>query len=124
MPSSESSDSSTRSDATSSGPAIGIWLLRKTTWPILESTTFYKAQILIFTYIAYAGYHLSRRPLAVIKSTLHHETCAGLDAAGKIITSENATTWCDWHRKYYNIFIFFIFSIIIKSTLYHLVADL
>ncbi|KAK6174017.1 hypothetical protein SNE40_017369 [Patella caerulea] len=56
----------------------------------------YRIFILIFTFLCYASYHLSRKPISVVKSVLHHNSCSGIDHDGRVIPVTENSTWCDW----------------------------
>ncbi|RWS25679.1 sugar phosphate exchanger 2-like isoform X2 [Leptotrombidium deliense] len=56
----------------------------------------YKIAILVLTFIAYGSYHLSRRPLSVVKNILNRNCSAIHPAPGFIVTNETQKTWCDW----------------------------
>lgn len=101
----------------STGPALCIGFLRKKQIRLFQSKTFYQAQVLLFTYLAYTAYHLSRRPLAVVKSVFHHQSCNIPVPGGTIITKQNLTSWCDWHRKCSFFFPFFLCDQIAPVTL-------
>ncbi|XP_076310504.1 glucose-6-phosphate exchanger SLC37A2-like isoform X2 [Tachypleus tridentatus] len=48
------------------------------------------------TYVAYTAYHLSRRPLSVVKNVLN-QNCSKLQPPpGVYVTSQNRNTWCNW----------------------------
>lgn len=61
-----------------------------------KRTTTLKILILVLTFFAYTAYHLSRRPLSVVKTILNRN-CSNLNPPSDVII-ENATknTWCDW----------------------------
>ncbi|KAL5289094.1 SLC37A1 family protein [Megaselia abdita] len=52
-----------------------------------------KSLVLILTYVAYMCYHMTRKPISVVKSVLHRN-CSGLIPPDDI--SANDTTWCDF----------------------------
>ena len=98
--SSSINDSPGGTSSAPTGPAVETWVLRRTGSKLFQTRTYYKAQVLFLTYIAFASYHLSRRPLTIVKSVLHHHSCAEVPVpGGTIITKDNVTTWCDWHRE-------------------------
>lgn len=51
----------------------------------------YKASVVFLTYIAYMSYHLSRKPISVVKAVLHRN-CSGLTPPGP----DKPPNWCDW----------------------------
>ncbi|XP_073440997.1 glucose-6-phosphate exchanger SLC37A2 isoform X1 [Dendrobates tinctorius] len=54
----------------------------------------YRGSIIILTFLFYTSYHLSRKPLSVVKSQLHRN-CSEIPNPPANI-SENDTTWCSW----------------------------
>lgn len=54
----------------------------------------YRWFILVFTFFCYASYHLSRKPISVVKSVLH-KNCSKYHADPSINTTANPN-WCDW----------------------------
>ncbi|XP_068117435.1 glucose-6-phosphate exchanger SLC37A2-like [Hyperolius riggenbachi] len=54
----------------------------------------YRGYIMILTFLFYTSYHLSRKPISVVKSQLHRNCSALPKPAANI--SANDTTWCDW----------------------------
>lgn len=64
----------------------------------------YQAATLILTYLIYVCYHMSRKPLSVIKNSLHRN-CTEVENPPP---HDNSTTWCDWSPfdadKYENLF--------------------
>ncbi|GFR64303.1 sugar phosphate exchanger 2 [Elysia marginata] len=54
----------------------------------------YRWFILVFTFFCYASYHLSRKPISVVKSVLH-QNCSKVHADPSINTTEHPN-WCDW----------------------------
>ncbi|XP_063292905.1 glucose-6-phosphate exchanger SLC37A2-like isoform X2 [Pelobates fuscus] len=54
----------------------------------------YRGFIFVLTFLIYTSYHLSRKPISVVKSQLH-QNCSALPNPPANI-SENDTTWCDW----------------------------
>jgi len=79
------------------GP-IGIRFLRSC-FPnshVLQSRTFYKALVLSLTFLAYCTYHLSRRPLSIVKSVLNQNCSIVAPPPGTVITNATINTWCDW----------------------------
>ncbi|GAB6020611.1 hypothetical protein CHUAL_003286 [Chamberlinius hualienensis] len=56
----------------------------------------YRIYILIFTFLCYVAYHLSRKPLSVVKNVLN-QNCSSLPVPpGVVVTNETQDTWCDW----------------------------
>ncbi|KAK9497250.1 hypothetical protein O3M35_004605 [Rhynocoris fuscipes] len=60
----------------------------------------FKISIFILTFLSYASYHASRKPLSVVKSYFNR-TCDGLiPPPDIIINDDNRNTWCDWKPFY------------------------
>ena len=56
----------------------------------------YKVWVLVLTYIAYTAFHLSRKPISVVKSVLN-QNCSALEPPpGVFVNETNRDTWCDW----------------------------
>ncbi|XP_063907193.1 glucose-6-phosphate exchanger SLC37A2 isoform X2 [Zophobas morio] len=77
----------------------GIQLLQKITDKCCPRLHFnrelcYRASIVFLTYVAYMSYHLSRKPISVVKTVLH-QNCSGMTPPPDIDPS-NRGTWCDW----------------------------
>ncbi|XP_068096356.1 glucose-6-phosphate exchanger SLC37A2 isoform X2 [Hyperolius riggenbachi] len=56
--------------------------------------SWYRGFIIVLTFLFYTGYHLSRKPLSVVKSQLHQNCSAFPNPPANIST--NDTTWCSW----------------------------
>ncbi|BFZ25540.1 hypothetical protein BsWGS_28579 [Bradybaena similaris] len=54
----------------------------------------YRYYILVFTFFCYTSYHLSRKPISVVKSVLHHDNCSHEWHSNATNTSNEY--WCDW----------------------------
>ncbi|XP_053307865.1 glucose-6-phosphate exchanger SLC37A2 isoform X2 [Spea bombifrons] len=54
----------------------------------------YRGFIIVLTFLFYTSYHLSRKPISVVKSQLHRN-CSELPNPPPNI-SRNDTTWCSW----------------------------
>ncbi|ODM99600.1 Sugar phosphate exchanger 2 [Orchesella cincta] len=52
----------------------------------------YRVSILVITYLSYTAYHLSRKPISIVKNVLNRN-CSLLPPPS---TMTNDTTWCDW----------------------------
>ncbi|XP_064618388.1 glucose-6-phosphate exchanger SLC37A2-like [Liolophura sinensis] len=78
-------------------PPIGIGLM-PSIWSAHRNIV-YKGFIFILTYLCYASYHLSRKPVSVVKSVLH-QNCSlltlGVGNWHNISNSTKDDTWCDW----------------------------
>ncbi|XP_049766689.1 glucose-6-phosphate exchanger SLC37A2 isoform X4 [Schistocerca cancellata] len=53
----------------------------------------YKVSVLLLTYMSYTFYHMSRKPLSVVKNVFH-QNCSGLTPGAD--DDANVSTWCDW----------------------------
>ncbi|KAL8598399.1 hypothetical protein ACOMHN_032676 [Nucella lapillus] len=60
---------------------------------IPEQCEWYQVTVLLLTFFVYVSYHLSRKPLSVVKNSLH-QNCSALRNEGN--HPPNDTTWCDW----------------------------
>ncbi|KAM9332125.1 glucose-6-phosphate exchanger SLC37A2 [Pholidichthys leucotaenia] len=56
--------------------------------------SWYRGFILFLTFIFYTAYHLSRKPISIVKSELHRNCSNVIRPAGLNIT--NNDTWCEW----------------------------
>ncbi|XP_053546155.1 glucose-6-phosphate exchanger SLC37A2 [Bombina bombina] len=56
--------------------------------------SWYRGFILVLTFLFYTSFHLSRKPISIVKSQLH-QNCSALPHPRQNI-SDNDTTWCDW----------------------------
>ncbi|KAI3373924.1 hypothetical protein L3Q82_022493, partial [Scortum barcoo] len=54
----------------------------------------YRSFILFLTFLFYTAYHLSRKPISIVKSQLHRNCSTVIQPPGLNIT--NNATWCDW----------------------------
>ncbi|XP_041658195.1 glucose-6-phosphate exchanger SLC37A2 isoform X2 [Cheilinus undulatus] len=54
----------------------------------------YRSFILFLTFLFYTAYHLSRKPISIVKSQLHRNCSNVIHPADLNIT--NNETWCDW----------------------------
>lgn len=58
----------------------------------------YKFSVLLLTYLAYMCYHMTRKPISVVKSVLHRN-CSLVEMPNKmklIADASNESTWCDY----------------------------
>ncbi|XP_031630748.1 glucose-6-phosphate exchanger SLC37A2 isoform X2 [Contarinia nasturtii] len=55
----------------------------------------YKFSVLALTYVAYTCYHLTRKPISVVKAVLHRN-CSLLEAPKQVTDATNESTWCDY----------------------------
>ncbi|XP_068186988.1 glucose-6-phosphate exchanger SLC37A2 isoform X2 [Antennarius striatus] len=56
--------------------------------------SWYRGFILLLTFLFYTAYHLSRKPISIVKSQLHRNCSTVIHPADLNIT--NNATWCDW----------------------------
>ncbi|KAM9299279.1 glucose-6-phosphate exchanger SLC37A2 [Gastrophryne carolinensis] len=56
--------------------------------------SWYRGSIIILTFLSYTAYHMSRKPLSVVKSQLH-QNCSEVPNPPANI-SANDSTWCNW----------------------------
>lgn len=81
-------------------PPIGIRLLPSLDGtPNSARTVRYKLFILIFTFLCYTSYHLSRKPISVVKSVLNRNCSLSISDPNVVVNSSihgNNTKWCDW----------------------------
>uniref|UniRef100_A0A8D3D8Z6 Glucose-6-phosphate exchanger SLC37A2 n=1 Tax=Scophthalmus maximus TaxID=52904 RepID=A0A8D3D8Z6_SCOMX len=54
----------------------------------------YRTFILFLTFLFYTAYHLSRKPISIVKSELHRNCSIVIRPADLNVT--NNATWCDW----------------------------
>lgn len=56
----------------------------------------YRFSVLALTYLAYTCYHLTRKPISVVKAVLHRN-CSLVEIPNQIKTdASNESTWCDY----------------------------
>ncbi|CAH2056025.1 unnamed protein product, partial [Iphiclides podalirius] len=53
----------------------------------------YQATVLVLTYFTYMTYHLTRKPISVVKSVLH-QNCSGLQPPPGVDPADDQ--WCNW----------------------------
>ncbi|XP_043997499.1 glucose-6-phosphate exchanger SLC37A2 [Gambusia affinis] len=56
--------------------------------------SWYRGFILFLTFLFYTAYHLSRKPISIVKSELHRNCSLVIRPAYRNITDND--TWCDW----------------------------
>uniref|UniRef100_A0A3Q1BVZ9 Glucose-6-phosphate exchanger SLC37A2 n=1 Tax=Amphiprion ocellaris TaxID=80972 RepID=A0A3Q1BVZ9_AMPOC len=69
--------------------ATAAWFCLK-----LNVSILYRGFILLLTFLFYTAYHLSRKPISIVKSELHRNCSTVIRPADLNIT--NNVTWCDW----------------------------
>lgn len=57
---------------------------------------YYRGFVLVSTFLAYTCYHMTRRPLSVVKSVLHEDCRYARPDASIVVTENNSRTWCNW----------------------------
>uniref|UniRef100_A0A8B9HBE6 Glucose-6-phosphate exchanger SLC37A2 n=1 Tax=Astyanax mexicanus TaxID=7994 RepID=A0A8B9HBE6_ASTMX len=71
-----------------------------------QSLRMYRGFILILTFFFYTAYHLSRKPISIVKSQLHRNCSFVIRPTDLNITDND--TWCDWapfdQDNYQNLF--------------------
>ncbi|KAM9659669.1 glucose-6-phosphate exchanger SLC37A2 [Trichechus inunguis] len=70
--------------------APGIWFLRA-----FSRDSWFRGFILLLTFLVYTCYHMSRKPISVVKSRLH-QNCSDLIKPINDTHTINDTTWCSW----------------------------
>uniref|UniRef100_A0A8B9E070 Glucose-6-phosphate exchanger SLC37A2 n=1 Tax=Anser cygnoides TaxID=8845 RepID=A0A8B9E070_ANSCY len=61
--------------------------------PLLALSCSYRGLTLVLTFLCYTSYHLSRKPISIVKSQLH-PNCSALGTNPH--NGSNSTTWCSW----------------------------
>ncbi|KFM64549.1 Sugar phosphate exchanger 2, partial [Stegodyphus mimosarum] len=80
----------------SRGAPIGVILLQKCCSLGKYRRTIYQTSVLILTFIAYTTFHMSRRPLAVVKNSLNQDCSRLTPPAGMILNNVTIYSWCNW----------------------------
>lgn len=80
----------------SRGAPIAILLLQKCCSLGKYRRKVYQGSVLILTFVAYTTFHMSRKPLSVVKNSLNQNCSKLTPPAGVLITNETANNWCDW----------------------------
>ncbi|ERE75797.1 sugar phosphate exchanger 2 [Cricetulus griseus] len=70
--------------------APGVWFLRA-----FSRDSWFRGFILLLTFLIYACYHMSRKPISIVKSRLH-QNCSELVRPDNDTHDLNDTTWCSW----------------------------
>ncbi|XP_038179970.1 glucose-6-phosphate exchanger SLC37A2 isoform X1 [Arvicola amphibius] len=70
--------------------APGIWFLRA-----FSRDSWFRGFILLLTFLVYVCYHMSRKPISIVKSRLH-QNCSELVRPENDTHDPNDTTWCSW----------------------------
>lgn len=86
----------------STGAPLGLRLLQLTFRKCCDSITaerrlaYYRGFVLVATFLAYTCYHMTRRPLSIVKSVLHQDCRYATPDASIVVTENNSQTWCNW----------------------------
>lgn len=80
----------------SRGAPVGVTLLQKCFSLGKYRRTVYQTSVLVLTFFAYTAFHMSRRPLAVVKNSLNQNCSKLTPPPGMILTNSTANNWCDW----------------------------
>uniref|UniRef100_A0A671UH18 Glucose-6-phosphate exchanger SLC37A2 n=1 Tax=Sparus aurata TaxID=8175 RepID=A0A671UH18_SPAAU len=75
-------------------PFWSFVLLFSTTYSFQTLFCRYRGFILFLTFLFYTAYHLSRKPISIVKSQLHRNCSTVVKPADLNITDND--TWCDW----------------------------
>lgn len=63
---------------------------------IFNRMIWHQTFVLFLTYIAYMCYHLTRKPISVVKNILS-QNCSNLAPPPDVFVNDsNRDTWCDW----------------------------
>lgn len=62
----------------------------------LNRLAWHQGGILALTYIAYTCYHLTRKPISVVKNVLNRNCSILVPPPDIIINDTNRYNWCDW----------------------------
>lgn len=94
----ESTESRSRMASAPIGLRLALLIFRKCFPPLTpgKRLAYYRAFILISTFLAYTCYHMTRRPLSVVKSVLHQDCRFAAPDPSVVVTVNNSRTWCNW----------------------------
>ncbi|XP_008575559.1 PREDICTED: sugar phosphate exchanger 2 [Galeopterus variegatus] len=70
--------------------APGVWFLRA-----FSRDSWFRGSVLLMTFLIYTCYHMSRKPISVVKNRLH-QNCSEIIIPINDTHSLNDTTWCSW----------------------------
>ncbi|XP_064650598.1 glucose-6-phosphate exchanger SLC37A2-like [Lineus longissimus] len=74
-------------------PPLAVDLLQRCGSSPCNRNVTYRGLILVLTFFCYASYHLSRKPISVVKSVLHRN-CSNLIRPPKY--ANDTDNWCSW----------------------------
>jgi len=61
-----------------------------------ESRDFwYRASVLLITFFSYTAYHLSRKPISIVKNVLN-QNCSTVTPTPGVVVNLSDAYWCDW----------------------------
>ncbi|KAK0176745.1 hypothetical protein PV328_000852 [Microctonus aethiopoides] len=62
----------------------------------MNKLAWHRGAVLALTYLAYTCYHMSRKPISVVKNVLNFNCTTLTPPSDIIIDDKNRNTWCDW----------------------------
>lgn len=62
----------------------------------MNKLAWHRGAVLALTYLAYTCYHMSRKPISVVKNVLNFNCSTLTPPSDIIIDDKNRNTWCDW----------------------------
>ena len=62
----------------------------------IDRMTWHRAGVLGLTYLAYTCYHMTRKPISVVKNVLSMNCSGLLPPPDLVVNDTNRFTWCDW----------------------------
>ncbi|XP_078050571.1 major facilitator superfamily transporter 16 isoform X1 [Augochlora pura] len=79
----------------------GLQVLESTVWKCcphrrVNRMAWHQGGILALTYLAYTCYHMTRKPISVVKNVLSLNCSSLSPPPNFLINSTNRDTWCDW----------------------------
>lgn len=85
----------------------------------VNRVTWHQGIILALTYLAYTCYHMTRKPMSVVKNVLSFNCSTLPPPPNFLINTSNQDTWCDWAPfGKYNISIISQFKVIQICIIY------
>lgn len=80
----------------SRGAPAGVLLLQQCFSLGKYRRAVYQGSVLFLTFVAYTTFHMSRRPLAVVKNSLNQDCSKLTPPPGLILNNHTRDNWCDW----------------------------
>lgn len=79
---------------------IGVILVQKATKKCCHNRNWnrnfwHRLIVLSITFLSYMSYHLTRKPISVVKNVLH-QNCSDVTPDPNHHINESDTKWCDW----------------------------